>query len=149
DHRVVAERDLFFEHQRADLVRDVQRAVVLDVRPRADPDVAAVPADDGGVPDGDVVAEDHVSDDRRGLGDENPGADARRHALVAPEDHLSAPSRRYQSAREVPSDRDAPRIVRTGKTRVKTMRSGHFSSETHRLFHRCDEYPEVLAEERV
>src|SRR5450830_992822 len=84
---VVAERDLLLEREGSPPARDVERAVVLHVRARADPDGTAVAADDRRVPDRHVVAEDDVSDDSRGLGDEDALAEPRGSAAIRPDRH--------------------------------------------------------------
>ena len=55
--------------------RDVDDGVVLDVGARADADGHVVAAQDGAEPDAGLVAEVHVADDARAVGDEDVAAE--------------------------------------------------------------------------
>src|SRR6185295_6577059 len=87
DDRAMPDGHLLGDDGRPLGVRDVDGAVVLDVGAGADADEVDVAADGGAVPDGTVVAELHIADDRGVLGDENTLAEARVFPFVTAEDH--------------------------------------------------------------
>ena len=75
---------------------DVQNAVVLDVRPRADADAMHVAAQHGAVPDRAVVAEVDVADQRGIFGDENTPPEPRFFSLIRPHDHRARRSQTHR-----------------------------------------------------
>ena len=79
--RMVGDADLRFDEQRPFPVGDVQAAAILDVGPGADADPVHVAAEDAVEPDAGIVADVHVAEDQRAVGDEHAAAQLRDHAL--------------------------------------------------------------------
>ena len=67
----MADGDFFFKDCGLLAGARVNDAVVLDVRAIADPDIEHVSAHNGAEPDGRLLADVHIADDLRAVGDES------------------------------------------------------------------------------
>ena len=106
-------------------LRHVDRAVVLDVRARADADEVAVAADDRVVPDRHVVAEDDVADHGGGLGEVDALSERRALSRVFLEDAHESGQFSTESARTAGGHGNAPsRSTRGGSTVASTSVDG-------------------------
>src|SRR5690606_35621395 len=83
----VARGYLVFDHGRVRAARDVNDAVILNIRPRADAYVIHVASENRSVPDARMFADNDIADDNGCFGDEG-GRIYLRHFVFEISDHL-------------------------------------------------------------
>ena len=88
-HHMVTDGHLVADDERMSIVRDVQHAEILHIRPVADADMIHVAANDRVKPGAAVFAHDHISDNNGRLLDKTGVGNSRLDALKRPDHDLN------------------------------------------------------------